>query len=248
MKELIKITENENQEKIVSARDLHEFLESKDRFSKWFDRMLDYGFIKDQDFTSVGKFTLVNNGAKREIQDYHLKMDMAKELSMLARNEKGKEARKYFIACEKKLYQPQQLSRMDILEIAMESEKEVLKLKIETEKQQKLLTTQKPKVAFFDDAMDSQTLIDLNDVAKTLLIKDENGKLLGRNLLYQKLREMGVLNSNNKPYQSFIASNHFRLVERSYTHPKTGETVLYFKTLLTQKGVTYLHKKFKLTE
>jgi len=243
MKELIRITENENQEKIVSARDLYEFLEIPERFSRWFNRKSGYGFVENEDYTAVPN---VHPQNKQELQDYHLKMDMAKELSMLTKSKKGKEARRYFIACEKKLYQPQQLSRMDILKIAMESEKEVLKLKIETEKQQKLLTTQKPKVAFFDDAMDSQTLLDLNDVAKALLIKDKNGKLLGRNLLYQKLRDMGILNSNNKPYQSFIASNHFRLVERSYTHPKTGESVLYFKTLLTQKGIIYLHKKFKL--
>jgi anti-repressor protein len=245
MNELIKITINEQQEQIVSARDLHEFLEIKTKFADWIKNSInDFDFIKDQDFCTLSK-NLENGGKSKE---YHLKLDMAKELSMLARNEKGKQARKYFIECEKQLYQPKQLSRMDILTIAIESEKEVLKLKAESEKQQKQIITQKPKVDFFNDAMNSQTLIDLNDVAKTLLIKDESGKILGRNLLYQKLRDMAVLNANNKPYQSFINSKHFKLVERSYNHPKTGETILYFKTLLTQKGVTYLHKKFKLTD
>ena len=118
-------------------------------------------------------------------------------------------------------------------------------IKITINEQQEQIITQKPKVDFFNDAMNSQTLIDLNDVAKTLLIKDESGEILGRNLLYQKLRDMVVLDANNKPYQSFINSKHFKLVERSYNHP---ETILYSKTLLTQKGVTYLHKKSKLTD
>lgn len=237
---MIKVTTNENQEQIVNARDLHEFLESKERFSKWFERMLDYGFTVDEDFTT---YQNVHPQNKQVIEDYHLKMDMAKELSMLARNEKGKQARKYFIECEKKLKQPQQLSRMDILKIALEAEKEVQELKLLTDTQKKQLSSQKPKVDFFNDAMSSETLIDMNDIAKTLLIK-ENGKILGRNLLYQKLREMELLNYNNKPYQKYINSGLFKLVEKSYNHPKTGESILYFKTLLTQKGVTFLHKRF----
>ena len=102
MQELIKITEKEGQQ-LVSARELHEFLESNERFSKWFLRMVDYGFEKDVDFTSVQKSTVVNNGAIRELEDFAISIDMAKEISMIQRSEKGKQARQYFINCEKKL-------------------------------------------------------------------------------------------------------------------------------------------------
>lgn len=100
--ELVNIYEGKNKEQIVSGRELHEFLESNERYSKWFNRMLTYGFMEDVDFTSGQKSTLVNNGAERLIDEHYLKMDMAKEIAMIQRNEKGKQARQYFIAAEKK--------------------------------------------------------------------------------------------------------------------------------------------------
>ena len=100
--ELIKIRE-ENGEQLVSARELYEFLGITERFSSWFERYCKYGFEENIDFTSVKNFTVVNNGAKKELQDYAMTIEMAKEFSMLQRTERGKEARKYFIACERKL-------------------------------------------------------------------------------------------------------------------------------------------------
>ena len=97
--ELIKVNENNT----VSARELHEFLESKERFSKWFNRMLGYGFELSKDFASVPKSTPVNNGGIQMLEDYEITLDMAKEISMIQRTEKGKQARQYFINCEKKL-------------------------------------------------------------------------------------------------------------------------------------------------
>lgn len=83
----------------VNARELHEFLESKRQFANWIqDRIAQYGFVEGQDFT-VNKFV---NGRATQI-DYHITLDMAKELSMVERNEKGKQARQYFIKCEKEL-------------------------------------------------------------------------------------------------------------------------------------------------
>lgn len=102
MKELIPI-KNEGDKQVISARDLYNFLGCTERFQSWFNRHIQYGFIEDEDFTSVKSFTLVNNGAKREVDDYAITIDMAKEISMLQRSEKGKEARAYFIKCEKEL-------------------------------------------------------------------------------------------------------------------------------------------------
>ena len=107
MKDLIKITINDKGQQLVSARELHEKLileEGKEeRFSQWFKRHLQYGFEENIDFTSVKIFTVVNNGAKRELQDYAITIDMAKEICMLQKSDKGREFRKYFIECEKKL-------------------------------------------------------------------------------------------------------------------------------------------------
>lgn len=104
--ELIKINENEKGEPTVSGRELYKFLEITDRYSRWFDRMCEYGFIENVDFTSVKSFTVVNNGAKKEIQDHILLVSMAKEIAMLQRNEKGKQIRLYFISIEEKYNDP----------------------------------------------------------------------------------------------------------------------------------------------
>lgn len=101
--ELIKINYSNNNEQVVSARDLYDFLELSERFSKWWDRMIGYGFTDGVDYTRVQKSTVVNNGAKKEIGDYAIKLSMAKELAMIQRTEKGKQARLYFIECEKRL-------------------------------------------------------------------------------------------------------------------------------------------------
>lgn len=98
--ELIKI-ENKEGKKTVDARELYYFLESKQEFSKWVkDRIDKYDFVQGVDFIKFDK--LVNSGSKPRTE-YHLSMDMAKELSMVERNDKGKEARRYFIDCEKKM-------------------------------------------------------------------------------------------------------------------------------------------------
>ena len=84
----------------VNARELHAFLEVQTRFNDWIkNRIEQYDFVENQDFTTVSK-NLENGGRSIE---YHTTLDMAKELSMVERNEKGKQARKYFIECEKKL-------------------------------------------------------------------------------------------------------------------------------------------------
>ncbi|MFS1584077.1 MAG: antA/AntB antirepressor family protein [Candidatus Arsenophonus phytopathogenicus] len=84
----------------VNARDLHAFLESKQKFADWIkDPIQQYGFIESQDFIVIlGK---TPNGG-RPAKEYHISLDMAKELSMVERNEKGKQARQYFIECERK--------------------------------------------------------------------------------------------------------------------------------------------------
>ena len=98
MKELIKVTTNDKGQQLVSARELHEFLEVTERFSSWFERYCKYGFEENIDYTGCKVF---NTLARQELQDYAMTIEMAKEFSMLQRTEKGKQARKYFIECEK---------------------------------------------------------------------------------------------------------------------------------------------------
>lgn len=102
MKELIQIQITEGKE-TVNARELHEFLESKQEFTNWFrNRINEFGFEKGNDFIVIDKFITNLNGG-RPLDGYFVSLDMAKELSMVERNKKGKQARRYFIECENKL-------------------------------------------------------------------------------------------------------------------------------------------------
>lgn len=101
MKELISIQEN-NGQGAVNARDLHAFLESKQQFADWIkNRIEKYDFIENQDY-AVFHNSMNNPSGGRPQKEYALSINMAKELSMVEGNEKGKQARRYFIACEKK--------------------------------------------------------------------------------------------------------------------------------------------------
>ena len=105
--ELIKITTNDEGKQLVSARELHEKLileEGKEeRFSQWFKRHLQYGFEENIDYVVCKKIYAANQyGGERELQDYAITIDMAKEICMLQKSDKGREFRKYFIECEKK--------------------------------------------------------------------------------------------------------------------------------------------------
>ena len=100
MEEIIKITEKDGQ-KAVNARDLHQFLGSKRQFADWIKQRIEqYGFVENQDYCSFHKIVKRETGATT-ITEYALTLDMAKELSMVENNEKGRMARKYFIECEK---------------------------------------------------------------------------------------------------------------------------------------------------
>lgn len=95
--ELIKITKDVNGNSVVSGRDLHDFLEVKTAYKDWFPRMCEYGFIDGKDFSSI----LSESTGGRPRVDHAMTLDMAKEISMIQRTEKGKQARQYFIEVEK---------------------------------------------------------------------------------------------------------------------------------------------------
>src|SRR5699024_601092 len=97
--ELIKITKDEQGNSVVSGRELHEFLEVKTPYKDWFPRMVEYGFTENVDFISLAQKCAKPNGGRPKI-DHALTLDMAKEISMIQRTEKGKQARQYFIAIE----------------------------------------------------------------------------------------------------------------------------------------------------
>lgn len=99
----ITIIEHPNLVRAVSARELHDFLEIETPFHIWIERMLEYGFENWLDYVLNKNVQNLNPLGGRPSKDYFLSIETAKEISMLQRTEKGKEARKYFIECERKL-------------------------------------------------------------------------------------------------------------------------------------------------
>ena len=94
------------QVQLCNARSLHAFLESKQQYSHWIkDRIADYGFQQNEDYIIVTERT---NGRPRK--EYHITLDMGKELGMVERNERGRQIRKYFIECERRATQPKQIA------------------------------------------------------------------------------------------------------------------------------------------
>ena len=102
--EIVKVN-YDSERATVLGRDLHEALEIKTRYNDWFPRMCEYGFIEGVDFYSF----LSESEGGRPAQDHQLTIEMAKEICMIQRNEKGKEVRQYFIQLEKAWNSPEQI-------------------------------------------------------------------------------------------------------------------------------------------
>lgn len=243
--ELIKITTNDEGVNCVSARELHEELEVTERFQQWFDkRVKKYGFEENIDFTGVKNFTLVNNGAKRELQDYAITLDMAKELCMVQNNELGRKFRKYFIEKEKELRElkrnnipmltPEQQLQFRILNGENGMERTVALAEYKDFLTKPLIATIEEKDDFIDNVIGvSEKCISFADFSR--LIFDKYG--LGRNKLISTLRELRVLKKNNTPYQQFMNNGYFEVEEG------TINGKLCLTTRVTPKGQEWLVKK-----
>lgn len=175
--------------------------------------------------------TLVNNGAFRELDDYRITVDMAKQFCMMSRTEKGKSIRQYFIDLEKVWNTPEQVMsralRMADQTIA-NLQNQAMQLMVENKEM-------KPKAEFFDAVAESRDAIQMGDVAKVL----DMG--IGRNSLFKFLRDKGVLMKDNIPYQEYQDRGYFRVIEQRYTK-QDGSVGINIKTLVYQKGVDYIRK------
>lgn len=229
MNELLKV--NYEADRItVSARELHEFLELTERFSSWFNRMKQYGFVENQDYLGRKVF---NTLARQELQDYEITLDMAKEISMLQRNEKGKQARQYFIEVEKQWNSPERVIARGLIE----SQKMIENLNHQ-------IIEMKPKALFADAVSTSKESILIGQLAK--LIK-QNGYEIGQNRLFQWLRENGYLikggQRRNQPTQKAMDLGLFEVKERTITNPD-GSIRITLTTKVTGKGQIYFVNKF----
>ncbi|WP_429976307.1 phage antirepressor KilAC domain-containing protein [Enterococcus sp. DIV0086] len=208
MNELVRVTSNENDEQLVSARELHKSLELKTRFSQWVTQNFKL-FRKNIDFTSVVSTAVVNNGALRELQDYALSVEIAKHIVMMTGAPKGFEVRDY-ISVEQAWNNPDVFVKRAVLI----QQKKIDTLQLENQEL-------RPKALFADAVDASKTSILIGDLAK--LIK-QNGVDIGQNRLFQWLRDNGCLiarksESYNMPTQRSLELDIAEIKERTHNNP-----------------------------
>lgn len=227
MESLIKIEER-NGEQLVSGRDLHEFLEGSERFSKWWERMISYGFEENKDYTPYQK---VHPQNKQEYTDYLMKISMAKELSMLQRNERGKQAREYFIKCEE-AWNSEDMVLARALQI---QNKKILGYKEHIEVLENKIKEDAPRVSFAETIEKASDCILVREFSK--IIANE-GIHLGEKSLYKWFREKGFIFKNStEPMQSAVQRGLFKVSER-VIKAVTGD-IVRSTTKITGKGQIY---------
>lgn len=218
MNELLKIN-YEAEQPTVSARDLHEALEINTRFNDWFSRMAEYGFENGVDFNLLKneKVRLEGNReVKRDIMDYQISVDMAKQICMIQRSEKGKQYRQYFIDLEKAWNTPEQIFAR-ALKMA---DQKIEKLKETNAGLLEDVERMRPKEIFADAVKASTSSILIGDLAKLLR---QNGVDTGQKRLFEQLRNEGYLmktgSSRNMPKQKYVANGFFQIKETVISNP-----------------------------
>lgn len=232
MNELLKAN-YDNERITLSARELHKFLEIETPFKKWFGRMVEYGFQENIDFREVMDKIVQNPQGGRPSTDYEISIDMAKEISMLQRSEKGKQARQYFIELEKKWNSPEQIMARAVLL----SNSKIEHLTLENEQL-------KEKALFADAVSASPDSIYIGDLAKLL---KQNGISIGQNRLFEVLRNEGYLIKRecmrNEPTQRSLELGIMELVENTWEY-SGGLKRINKTTFFTGKGQIYFINKF----
>lgn len=220
----------------VSARDLHEGLEVKSNFTTWFDRMCEYGFTENDYKKCFPKMESGLNGGQNMV-DYQISVDMAKQICMIQRSEKGKQYRQYFIDLEKAWNTPEQIFAR-ALKMA---DQKIEKLKETNAGLLEDVERMRPKEIFADAVKASTSSILVGDLAKLLR---QNGVDIGQKRLFEYLRNHGYLIKRkgsdwNMPTQKSMNMGLFEIKESTHidgngcnivtrTPKATGKAQIYF--------------------
>lgn len=234
MNELIKVQTNDQMEPVISGRELHEFLEVGTEYRKWFGRMSEYGFAENLDYERVTQ-KCPTPGGVQEIVDHALKLDMAKEISMIQRNDKGKQARQYFITIEREYNSPEKIMAR-ALRIADQT---INSLKLETKIKDQQISELKPKADYYDDILKNKGLVTITQIAKDYGMSGIE--------MNQTLKSLGV---QYKQSEQWLLYSKYH--DKGYTHSETtpivhkdGRHDVKMTTKWTQKGRIFLYNLLK---
>jgi anti-repressor protein len=243
MNELIKVNYEDNNRPTVMGRELHEALEVGTRYNDWFARMVEYGFTEGVDFYS--KMSKTSEQGGRPSTDHQLSLDMAKEICMLQRTEKGKAFRQYFIEVEKAWNSPEMVMTraLQIAQAQLDSVKTInLQLETTVKVQSQQIAELQPKASYYDIVLNCKDLVSTSVIAKDfgksaiwlnqyLHDKGVQYKQGGKNgiwLLYQKYAEQGYTGTKTNPYNGSDGLQHTRV-----------------HTYWTQKGRLFIYDMLK---
>ncbi len=231
MMDLIAVNVTEEDKQIVSGRDLHMFLEIGTQYTKWFERMCEYGFSENVDFRAVSQKRLTAQGNESTFIDHELTIDMAKQLCMLARNDKGKQAREYFIQIERDWNSPEK-----VMGRALKIANNVINnQKITIAQQNQQLQELQPKATYYDLVLQNTSLLSITQIAKDFGLSARR--------LNQILKDKGVQYKQSD--QWFLYQKY---ADKGYTSSKTTaldaeRSVMH--TYWTQKGRLFIYELLK---
>lgn len=233
MMDLIAVNVTDEDKQIVSGRDLHMFLNIETPYMKWFSRMCEYGFEEGIDYTTKDKIVLRSDGTIMPQKQYNhqLSIEMAKQLCMLARNDKGKQAREYFIQIERDWNSPEK-----VMGRALKIANNVINnQKITIAQQNQQLQELQPKATYYDLVLQNTSLLSITQIAKDFGLSARR--------LNQILKDKGV--QYKQSYQWFLYQKY---ADKGYTSSKTTaldaeRSVMH--TYWTQKGRLFIYELLK---
>lgn len=232
MNEVLKIN-YDNERITLSARELHEYLGIGTQYTKWFDRMCEYGFTENTDYQAISQKRLTAQGNETTYSDHQITLDMAKEIAMIQRSEKGKQVRQYFIEVEKQWNSPERVIARGYLEA--KKQLDVLN---------KQILDMKPKALFADAVATSKSSCLIGELAK--IIK-ANGYDIGQKRLFEWLRVNGYLmckgEAYNQPTQKSMDLGLMEIKKSTINNPD-GSIRTTTTTKITGKGQIYFVNKF----
>lgn len=214
----------------VMGRDLHDFLEVGTRYNDWFPRMIEYGFEEGTDFYSELSKTSAFGGRPRV--DHIISLDMAKEIAMIQRTERGKQARQYFIEAEKQLRAADTAPAHRLPQDYASALRELATAVDTVEAQREQIALDAPKVEYHDQFVNDGDVLSFRTVARSLGIgeRDLRQILVDHKWIYRETsriydNEVGWRNryrySEYQPHK-----NYFRRVLH-HDIPKFNGEVMY---------------------
>ena len=221
-----------SEQQTVNARELHAFLENGDKFATWIvDRINQFGFLENQDFVTFSE----NSEKGRPRKEYALSLDMAKELCMVERNEKGKQARQYFIECER--VAKQKLAAQPALPSYSEALRQLADQIDHNKELQEKIEQDKPKVEYCDQIVADNGSMTITKAAKVIGYPPRKFK--------DYIRQIGWLYANaDTPMQHVITSGYMVLRYAHWTD-NDGNYVEKPYAHITAKGMFVLYKRMR---